>query len=345
METLKSSMVALVACLFCLYLLRPLAVRVGLVDRPDERKHHLNEVPLIGGIAIFFGFCFSLLTLPISLFPYRGLLAGASLLVLIGVLDDFHNISSRVRLVGQLIASLLLIIWSHALISETGNLFFTGNMALGLWAMPISVLIIMANINAMNMVDGQDGLAGTIALTQTALLGFICYQFGRFNDLHLLIILAILLLCFLSFNMRLPWRKQASIFLGDAGSTLIAFILAWFALRVSQTNVVHLKPIAVLWVMSFPIFDLMNVVIYRARKGRSIFRAGRDHLHHVLHVVGVSAGLSTVILGCFSLSLGLLGLFLNHLGLSESWQFVIWLGILTLYLLLVSISRNKHESK
>jgi len=104
-----------------------LAVRIGLVDRPDERKRHSNEIPLIGGIAIFFGFCFSLLTLHISLFPYRGLLAGGGLLVLVGVLDDFHNISSRVRLLGQLIASLLLIVWSHALISDTGNLFFTGN--------------------------------------------------------------------------------------------------------------------------------------------------------------------------------------------------------------------------
>jgi len=343
METLKSMLVALIACLFCLQLLKPLAIRIGLVDRPDDRKRHSNNVPLIGGIAIFFGFCFSLLSLPISLFPYRGLLAGASLLVFIGVLDDFHNISSRVRLLGQLIASLLLIIWSHALISQTGNLFFTGNLQLGLWAMPISVLIIMANINAMNMVDGQDGLAGVVALGQAFLLGYLCYHFGRINDLHLLIILVVLLACFLAFNMRFPWRKYATIFLGDAGSTLIAFILAWFALRISQTNLSLLKPIIILWIMSFPIFDLINVVIHRALNGQSVFKAGRDHFHHVLQLAGISTGLSTLALGLFSFALGLLGFVLNAIQLREAWQFVLWIVVLVCYLSIVSFSRSRYS--
>lgn len=345
METFRSAMVALIASLFCLYLLKPLAVRIGLVDRPDERKQHLNHVPLIGGLVIFFGFCFALLTLHISLMSYRGLLAGSLLLVLMGVLDDFHNISSRLRLFGQLIASLFLVIWSGALLAHLGNFLFIGDFNPGLWALPLTVVTIIANINAVNMIDGQDGLAGGVILGQCILLGYLAYQFHQVGDLHLLLIISILLLVFLSFNMPLPWRKTAAIFLGDAGSTLLAYLLAWFALHLSQIDVLHLKPITILWVMSFPLFDLFNVVIYRLRSGRSIFRAGRDHVHHVLHVLGIKGVLSTAILVFFSLSLGLIGMMLNYLHISESWQFLAWLIVLTIYLLGVHLSRNRYVGK
>lgn len=277
--------------------------------------------------------------------PYRGLLAGASLLVLMGVLDDFHNISSRLRLVGHLLASLFLVIWSGVLLAHLGNFLFIGDFNPGLWALPLTVLVIMANINAMNMIDGQDGLAGGIALGQCILLGYLGYQFNNVSDLQLLIIIGILVMVFLSFNMRLPWRKTAAIFLGDAGSTLLAFLLVWFAIRVSQTDLVNLKPIVVLWIMSFPLFDLLNVVLYRASRGQSVLRAGRDHVHHVLHIAGVDASLSTLLLVFFSISLGLLGLMLNYLKVAEAWQFLIWLLILTGYLLGVQISRNRYGQK
>ena len=108
MEIVKSSIVAFAATLFCIWLLRPLAFRIGFVDRPGGRKHHANAVPLIGGIAMFFGFCFSLLTLHVSLQAYRGLFAGSALLVLMGVVDDFKELGSKLRLVGQLLAALFL---------------------------------------------------------------------------------------------------------------------------------------------------------------------------------------------------------------------------------------------
>ena len=123
-DILKSSVIALLASLFCIWLLRPLAIRLGLVDRPSERKLHENEIPLTGGIAMFFGFCFALLSLHESLFPYRGMLAGSAILVLMGVMDDFRDLSSKLRLRGQLLAALLLVIWGDVLLQNWGNLFF-----------------------------------------------------------------------------------------------------------------------------------------------------------------------------------------------------------------------------
>src|SRR3990167_1902763 len=169
-HTLKGSMAALIASLFCLWLLRPLSVRLGLVDRPSGRKLHAKEVPLIGGIAMFFGFCFALLAMGVSLQPYRGMFAGSSILVMMGVVDDFRDLSSKLRLWGQFVAALLLVIWGHVLLANWGDLFFLGEMSLGLWAIPVTVFLVVANINAMNMVDGQDGLAGGVALGQALLL-------------------------------------------------------------------------------------------------------------------------------------------------------------------------------
>lgn len=340
MDILKSSLVALLATLFCIRLLRPLASRIGLVDRPGGRKQHSNDVPLIGGIAMFFGFCFSLLSLHVSLVQYRGLMAGCSLLMLIGVLDDLHELSSRLRILGQTLAALFLVIWGGKSVNHLGDLFFLGDLTLGLWSFPVTVFVVLGYLNSMNMVDGQDGLAGGIALGQTLLLLILSLGLQRMQDTQILIILVVLLSVFLSFNMRLPWRSRASVFMGDAGVTFVAFIIAWFGIDLSQANPTLIKPMTVLWILAFPLFDLINVMIHRIYRGRSPFVAARDHLHHVLHMKGLNAMLSTYMLCLFSLGLGLIGLLLNHFHLDEGWQFLGWIIALVGYLLFIKTVRE-----
>jgi undecaprenyl-phosphate alpha-N-acetylglucosaminyl 1-phosphatetransferase len=339
-EILKSGLTALVASLFCIWLLRPLAMRLGLVDRPNDRKRHENEVPLIGGIAMFFGFCFALLTLPVSLQPYRSMLAGSSILVLMGVIDDFKDLSSKLRLLGQIFAAFLLVVWGHVILQYLGNIFFIGNLKLGLLALPLTVLIVVTYLNAMNMVDGQDGLAGGVAVGQAILLLILSMRLHRYVDMHLLIILIGCLLVFLSYNMRLPWRRRASIFMGDAGSTFIAFLLAWFAIDLSQHNQALVKPITVLWIMAFPVFDLITVIVLRIRQQKPILVASRDHVHHVLHVAGINTSLSTLLLCGLSVSFGVLGFILDSLAMPEAWQFVLWLVGLVFYIYIVDLTRK-----
>lgn len=343
-DILKSSLVAMTATLFCMYLLRPLAYRIGLVDRPGGRKQHESDVPLIGGIAVFFGFCFALLTLPLSLQFYRGLLAGGSLLMLIGVLDDFQELGSKVRILGQTLAVLFLIIWGQHSVTQLGDLFFLGNIALGAWGFPLTVLVVLGYINSMNMIDGQDGLSGGVALGQVLWLGLLSYKVNRHNDMTILFILGILLFVFLAFNMRFPWRARATVFMGDAGITFVAFIIAWFGVDLSQVDLAVIKPLTVLWILSFPVFDLINVMVHRIQRGLSPLQAGRDHIHHVLHLNGVDAGLSTLLLVSVSFTFGFLGLLFNHMGLCDGWQFVAWLAALAAYLMFVRILRvPRHE--
>ncbi|MFW0093605.1 MAG: MraY family glycosyltransferase [Coxiella-like endosymbiont] len=338
MELLKSSIIASLIALFCIWLLRPLAIRVGFVDRPNNRKCHGKEVPLIGGIALFFSFCFSLLTLPISLLPHRGVLAGSGILVLIGMVDDFSDLSSKLRLCGQLLAAFLMIICGNVVLANLGNLFFFGDLKTGLLAIPVTILIILANINAMNMIDGQDGLTGNIALGQSLLLLFLSDKLNARLDFRLLFILIVLLIVFLGFNMRLPWRKHAAIFMGDSGSTFIAFLLSWIAIDLSQQNSALVQPMTVFWIMAFPIFDLINVIILRLRQRKPVLMASHDHLHHMLHVVGINTTLSTLLLSALSLLLGLFGLGLNYFMIPDAWQFIFWIAALILYICIIELT-------
>lgn len=342
MNILSSSIIAVVAALFFIWLFRHLAIRLNFVDRPGGRKQHAQAVPLIGGIAIFFGFCFALLSLPISLQSYRGLIAGGSLVLTIGIVDDFRELSTALRLLGQAAAALLLIFWGHLQVSNLGNLLFFGNIHLGWWAIPLTVILVVGFLNAMNMIDGQDGLAGSIALGQVLLLGYLCWRVQRQMDLYLLIILGLLLLVFLAFNMRLPWQKHAAIFLGDAGSTFIAFVIAWFAISVGQSGA-GIKPVVILWILAFPVFDLLHVCMVRFIQRKPLLLPSLGHFHHLLHIAGLDVALSTGVLTVFSVGLGLIGILLNHFQVPAGLQFLAWLMSLILYLWVVKFVRDATE--
>lgn len=339
-----SIVVGIFTTLACIYLLRPAAAHIGLVDMPGGRKMHADSVPLIGGIAIFVGLCFSLLCLNISLYDYRGLLAGSGILVLIGVMDDFKELTPRIRLVGQCLASLALIEWGHLSVDHLGNLFFLGNVNLGVGSFFFTLFFVLGFINAINMIDGHDGLAGTIVLGQALLLVFLCVHFHQVNNAHVLIIFIAMLLVFLLFNLPLPWRKCASIFMGDAGSTFVGFVIAWFAIDMSQTmflrNLTGLSgysPSTILWVLAYPLFDLLAVILHRLFSCRSPVLASRDHLHYLLVDFGFRPAKVTVLLFLFSLSLGLIGIALAELNMPEPWQLITFFGIFAFYFLITRI--------
>jgi UDP-GlcNAc:undecaprenyl-phosphate/decaprenyl-phosphate GlcNAc-1-phosphate transferase len=331
MANIGSNLIAIVAILAFIGLFRRLAIRLGLVDHPGGRKQHERAVPLIGGIAIFFGFCFALLSLPISLQPYRGLIAGSALLLTIGIIDDFRELDSKVRLLGQISAALLLIFWGHNQVSILGDLLFLGDIYLGFWSILFTVILVVGFLNSMNMIDGQDGLAAGVALGQVALLSYLCWHAQRMTDLTVLSILGSLLAVFLLFNMRFPWQKHAVIFLGDAGSTFIAFVVAWFAIAVGQSSGA-IKPVVILWILAFPVFDLLHVCGIRLIQQKPLLKPGLEHFHYLLQAAGFSVAVSTWILIVLSFALGVIGILLNHFQVPEGWQFFAWLAVFFCYL-------------
>ena len=133
---LTNGLIAFFITIFCILICRRPAFKIGLVDNPGGRKQHIGPVPLIGGICMFLGFCFAVLTLDISLVQYRSLLAGSGLLVLVGVIDDMHELTPQFRLLAQLIAALLMAFWGGVILSKFGS-FFT--LAIGLFIPQIVV--------------------------------------------------------------------------------------------------------------------------------------------------------------------------------------------------------------
>lgn len=340
MNIIVSSLIAVFSTLICIWLLRPIAIRIGFVDKPGGRKQHLNEVPLIGGIALFCGFCFASLSLPISLQGFRALIAGSGLLVILGVVDDFRELGSKLRLLAQIGAGLCLALWGNLQAAYLGNLLFLGDIHLGIWAVPFTVMLVVGYLNAMNMMDGQDGLAGGIALSQVLLLVYLSWYLNEPISMALLTLVALVLMVFLSFNLPIPGRKQAIIFLGDAGSTFIAFVIAWFAIYLGQSHPIHCKPIVILWILAFPVFDLFQVSVERFKHRKPLLTASLDHVHHVLKVAGWKTTVSTPMLILFSLALGILGILLNQWQVREGWQFLAWIVILMLYFLVVKFARQ-----
>lgn len=280
--------VSFLSCTFILYALPRLAVRIGLVDVPTWRKHHTGSTPLIGGIAMFTGFVFGAIFLPISLQEFRALFAAAGLLVFMGILDDFRELSARSRLVGQAIAAVLITFWGATLLTQFGNLIDTGNLHVHGWiSYVITLFAILSLINAFNMLDGLDGLAGSISLIAVSAFIILAILKQNFLLLYVLALLFAVLIAFLMQNWR--YKKSAKVFMGDAGSTFLGLMLVWVAIYgTQQATPIISRPVTMLWILAIPLYELLSIFIYRLSQKRSPFSAGRDHVHYLLRDLGWS---------------------------------------------------------
>lgn len=313
-----------------LTLLRPLARVSGLVDRPDSRKRHEGEIPLVGGLAIWTAFALLslwLLPLPAGLPAF---LLASGMLLLLGVTDDLLDLPARYRLGVQLAAGLVASLAGGVLVSDLGLLVGDGSGALmlGLFALPFTLLCFAAGINAFNMADGLDGLAGGLALVSLAGLAVAVALAGQWRALGLLLLLAGALAAFLLFNLRSPWRARASVFLGDSGSMFLGFALTWFLLGVSQGEQRAIAPVTALWLVALPLFDMASVMLRRVLRGRSPFVSDREHFHHVLLMARFTQGESVGIMVTGAALLAAIGLAGQLLGVPEAWML---LGFLCLF--------------
>jgi UDP-GlcNAc:undecaprenyl-phosphate GlcNAc-1-phosphate transferase len=330
MSYVVSAAVAIGVTCVLLLVLRPLALRIGLVDHPGERKHHNGAVPLTGGIAMFCGIVFSVLMLETSLAGYRSFFAGATLLIIVGILDDFRELPVWVRFAAQVGAALLMTVGGGVVVSDFGAISGSGRVELGAWAVPFTVFATVGVINALNMSDGVDGLAGSISFVAFVLLAYIAMAGERSTDALVLLLLACTVGAFLLFNARFPGRRAALAFMGDAGSMFLGFMLAWFAISLSQGERAPMTPVTALWILALPLIDAVSIIFRRVVAGKSPFEASKDHCHHLLLWAGGSVNATVAVLVGATLVAGALGILGLYAGMAESMLFV---GFLTLFAL------------
>ncbi len=274
-----------ITTIVALFLLKSFSTQMGLLDFPGGRKEHETATPLVGGIAIYLGLITGSLFLPYI--PYT-MLAASLLVVMLGVWDDRYDISPLIRLFIQLLALCMMVFAGKVALKHFGPLFGKGALHLGVWSVPLTLFGAATLINAMNMIDGLDGLAGSLALLTSLSLTGIAWASGLPSQSLILAMISTALLVFLCFNFPLWPGRKASVFLGDAGSTLIGFILAWFTIDLSQQSATIAPPAVMLWVVAVPIMDLAVVFLKRLKQGRSPFKPGKEHIQDVLMRQGLS---------------------------------------------------------
>lgn len=315
-------------------LCRMLALRLGLVDNPSGHKIHQEPTPLLGGAAVFIGFCLPLILNNIFSQEFAAILFAAVILFAIGVLDDTFNLKAHWKLITQigLAIGLALIGVRITLVPETT---FLGSTVNGL----LSIIWIVGITNAMNFFDGMDGLAAGLAAIISFFLAVVSLQMA--DPFVGWIAVAMLGAClgFLPYNFR-P-KKRALIFLGDAGSTTIGFVLASLAIYSNWADlnpvVSVFSPLLIFWIL---IFDMAHITLFRVIRGKTrTFRewidyVGHDHLHHRMARVLGGPTQSVLFIYLLTICLGLNALLLRH---SQALEALLLLGQALLIVLLVSI--------
>jgi UDP-GlcNAc:undecaprenyl-phosphate GlcNAc-1-phosphate transferase len=314
----------LVTILF-MFALRPIARGVGLIDRPGGRKMHIGEVPVIGGLAMTVGMAVGSLYSYSAIQGFPFFLTAIALLVLVGALDDRYDLPPSVRFLAQICATLLMVAGGDVYTHDLGPIFFGGDVELSWLAVPFTVLIVLTAINAFNMFDGSDGVAGIQALIAIVFLCFATVMSGALSHLPLLAGLAGSIFGFLMFNWPSNRTRSVRAFMGDAGSTMLGFALAWVSIELSQEPVRAITPVVILWIFALPIYDLFSSMIRRVVQGQSPFHGDSEHLHHLLKRFGFSSRRVAQIVLLLSAVLAAVGLGGYMNGLADGWLFVCWL--------------------
>ena len=298
-----------------------------LIDIPDRsRKFHKRATPLTGGVGILLAVIIST-EIYLDMNNLKGympeftqkLYIASIPLVLLFLIDDFKNLRPLHRLIIQVMLSLYVIFSTDIYLSNLGNLFGFGEIQLGILSIPFTIFCVVGIMNAFNMIDGINGLCAGSAMMALLFIGF--YS-GLMYDSVLIIIIGSMI-GFLIFNLRF-FGKKRGVFLGDSGSNLIGFWVAWCAIYSSQNLVYQVEAITMLWFVLIPLLDCIGLIFSRLVRGISIASPGRDHIHHKIMLKYSSEGTLGMIL-IISMFAGIFGVLLEN-------NFETWVSTLMFFL-------------
>lgn len=312
-----------------------LAVCAGFVDQPGGRKRHVSPVPPIGGLVIFSVMIVVSLMTGVDLAVYWPLYAGLGLVVITGALDDYRHISPWVKFAVQFMAATIIVVAGQARLFQLGDLFGFGDLGLGFISIPFSIIAVVLFINAMNLMDGLDGLAGGISFVALFWLMIACAMAGETGMLRDMAPLFGAIWGFLVFNIRSPFRSRAAVFLGDAGSMGLAIVLAWFCIGLAQEPApVVIAPISIAWIIGLPIIDVCAQFYRRVRAGKHPFSPDRGHFHHHFIGAGFNAAQSTARILLISFVFGGIGYGGVVLGVPEWLLCAVWIVVILAHMTL-----------
>ncbi|MDB4349454.1 undecaprenyl/decaprenyl-phosphate alpha-N-acetylglucosaminyl 1-phosphate transferase [Omnitrophica bacterium] len=315
---------AFIISLTIAYLLTPtiraLAKRIGLVDKPSDETMHRHATPLLGGLAIFIAYFLAVIFTRGINRDIASILIGGTILLAIGIFDDRYGMMPKIKLFGQIIAALTVV--KMGIKVEFIENYYLASVFSCIWIIGIT--------NAINLVDGLDGLSGGITAISAFFFALLSWERGDFAVATLASALFGSSLGFFRYNF-----PRAFIFMGDAGSMFVGFILANIAILGSWTSPTQITSLAIpIFILGYPIFDTFLVVMSRLREGESVFIGRRDHPHHRFVQMGFKKKHAVLIIFSITFCLGLAGYALSKI---KDPVAAIWLAAVV-FLLMIALT-------
>ena len=338
LTSLFAFILALAISFACTPAVRMLAIKIKAVDVPkDNRRMHKVPIPRMGGLAIFAGFLVSVLFFVPLGTEFRSILIGALILVVLGIIDDIVALKPKTKFAGQIIAALIPAL-SGVSIHGIVNPFVPGQYStLGIFSIPITLIWIVGITNAVNFIDGLDGLACGVSAIATVTMFIIAVLFGETYIALMMAALAGACLGFLPYNMN-----PAKIFMGDTGSMFLGYILATVSIQGLFKFYAVISFAVPFILLGLPIFDTGFAIVRRLLKGQSPLQADRGHVHHRLIDLGFDQKQSVAILYAFSALMGLTAVILART--NESKLIILAIAVLVCFFLAMSLmSFEKHH--
>lgn len=331
--------------------------RKNLMDEPGVRSSHLRKIPNLGGIAMFYsiGICTSIFAYEIFDL-YKFLFASLIILLYVGIMDDIVVMRAYKKLVAQIVVSAFIVIGSDVRIRNLFGIFGVYEIHY-LVSVIFTIITFIILINAFNLIDGIDGLAGGYSLICSALFGISYYRLGEYNY-PLVILSAVLIgsvLAFLYYN--LSNLRATKIFMGDTGSMLLGFLLAFTCICFIDIFIdkktlgiprYHLKsaPVIAVAILILPIVDTLNVIIVRLWNKKSPFEADKNHIHHKLLQLDLTHRRASFYIICYYLFIVTITYCFRHTNVNLLLFFILFLGFLGAYIpnIILKLRNNKLKT-
>lgn len=292
---------------FFVPLVKLLAMRLGAVDKPNARKVHTRVMPRMGGLAIYLAFWVVVFTFLTIEKPMLAAFMGATILILVGIVDDVTDMPAKLKLIGQIIAACIVTLGGIRIEFVT-NMFGSDLWHLSWLSVPVSVIWIVGIINAVNLIDGLDGLAAGVSGIGAMALAVVSLLNGA--SITALVCFVLLGACvgFLVYNFH-----PASIFMGDTGSMFLGYTLAILSIMGTAKGLTFVSVFIPILALGIPIFDTLFAIIRRMMANKPIFEADKAHLHHVLLAKGLSHRHTVLLIYAISACLSIVAIVVNEL--------------------------------
>lgn len=311
-----------------------------LVDNPNARKLQKLPVPVLGGLAVFFGVAFGMLasSTMTNLWALAPVFTAMVIMLYVGGLDDMLSLSAKTRFGVELVVILLLCLGTDGWVDSLHGLWGIGQFSLFI-AVPLTLFAGVGIINAINMIDGVNGLSSGLCMWCSFIFGFALLKSGDVADAVLALCMTAALIPFWLHNV---FGRTSKMFIGDSGTMVLGVLMAWFVIQILRHDTViwwtEIKEVSLvafcLAVLAVPVADTIRVMIGRIRKGKSPFSPDKTHLHHMFIKFGMSHAITTATIVGIDIVIALLWYFsYKVLGWSQEAQFylVVFLGVVLVW--------------